>query len=305
MIAPPCAATLRKTRAVRAGGQLRGGEVVRLAALARGGGVADLDQRLAPVVGQGAEPRRAHDRGQRLELAGAAPGQEGAERLEVLGGGGQEVFGHRGEAEEVDVEVAGRGGQVAEPLELGAVLFREAGGQDVAEQLDRGPGAAHGDPQVVQELGVDVADHAVDVLLQGVQQAQQQDGDRDGRGHRRGDLRVHAVGVVGGVAAERAEGFFQEGPGGGAHAGGVGQQAGGAAGLGGVAADFGDEQAGGEPRGDAGLGDGRGFDDQPGHRLAVRVGQAVHADRGGSGGDREQRSRGGQLFYPVSDGARW
>jgi hypothetical protein len=40
------------------------------------------------------------------------------ERLEVDGRGGYQPAGHLGQAELVHVEVAGRGGEVAEPLEL-------------------------------------------------------------------------------------------------------------------------------------------------------------------------------------------
>src|SRR6202021_1159659 len=64
-------------------GQLVGG-----GGLARAARVPDLGQGLAPVVDQGAEPGRAQPGGQPAELPGAAPGQEGAERLEGGPGGG-------------------------------------------------------------------------------------------------------------------------------------------------------------------------------------------------------------------------
>src|SRR5262249_35737436 len=80
--------------------------------------VADLEQRLAPVVGDGAEPRPAQRRGQPPELAGAPPDEEGAQRLQIVRGRGDQLFGQRVEAEQVDVQVPDRRGRVAEPLEL-------------------------------------------------------------------------------------------------------------------------------------------------------------------------------------------
>jgi hypothetical protein len=145
------------------------------------------------VLGDGAEPWRAERRGQSPELPHPAPGQEGAERLQVGGRRGDQARRHRVEPEQVHVEVPSRRGQVAEPLELGGVLARQVGRQDIAEQLDRRPGTADGHAQVVQELGVDVAEHAIGVLLEGVQQTEQQAGDRDRGRHRGGDLGIHAA----------------------------------------------------------------------------------------------------------------
>ena len=298
----------------RAQGQL--GRRGRTAALAGGAGVTDLEQRLAPVLGDGTEPRPAQRRGQPPELAGTAPEEEGAERLEVGRRRGHQLRGHRAEAEQVDVEVPGGSGQVAEPLELGLVVLAQLGGQHRAEQLDRRTGAADSDAQVVQELGVDVAEHAVDVLLQGVEQAQQQPDHRDGGGHRGGDLRVHAAGVVGGVPAERPQRRGEYALAGGRHAGHAGQQGGCPACLAGVAADFGDGQpqrqfgdgadrdcagCGGARRGGASRGRGRRdvLRSQAGHGLAVGVEQPGQADRAGRLHDGQQRSRADQHHDPV------
>ena len=298
----------------RAQGQLRRGG--RPAALAGRAGVADLEQYLAPVLGDGTEPRPAQRRGQPPDLAGPAPDQEGAERLEVGRRRGDQLRGHRVEAEQVDVEVPGGGGQIAEPFELGLVVLGQLGGQHRAEQLDRRTAAADGDAQVVQELGVYVAEHAVDVLLQGVEQAQQQPGHRDGRGHRGGDLRVHPAGVVVGVPAERGQRRDEHALAGGGHARHASQQGRRPARLTGVAADFGDGQAqrqfggdasrGGADRGgsrragaDRGRGHGDVVRDQAGHRLAVGVEQPGQADRAGGFHDGQQCPRADQHHDPV------
>ena len=182
------------------------GQVVRGQAAALGAALLGVGQRPAPVLGQGPEAGRAQPGGQPAELPGAAADQEGAERLQVGGRRGHQLPGHRVEAEQVDIQVADRRGQVAEPLELGRVPAAQAVREHVAEQLDRRAGAAGGDPQVVQELGVDVAQHAIDVALHGVEQPEQQGRDRDRGRLLRGDLRGDAVAVVRRVAAEGVQG---------------------------------------------------------------------------------------------------
>ena len=141
------------------GRRLRGPPVSRISSSA-------LRQSSAMARNRGPAQRR----GQPPDLAGAAPGQEGPERLQVGRGRGLQLPGHRVEAEQVHVQVPDRRGHVAQPLELGLVMLREFVREDRAEQLDGRTGAADRDPQVVQELGIDVAEHAVDVGLHGVEQ---------------------------------------------------------------------------------------------------------------------------------------
>ena len=67
-------------------------------------------------------------------------------------------------------------------LNSGRNVWASAAGQDIAHQLEHGPGAADRDPQVMQELGVHVADGAGDVGLERAEQVQQHR--RDSRGSR-------------------------------------------------------------------------------------------------------------------------
>jgi hypothetical protein len=106
------------------------------------------------------------------------------------------------EVEQVHVQIPGRRGQVADPLELGreerglALGQAAPAGQGVAEELQGAAGAPDRDPQVVQELGIGVGQNAGDVRLDGVEQPEQ---NRRGRLAGRlggGDDRVDLVGVV-------------------------------------------------------------------------------------------------------------
>ena len=201
----------------------------------------------------------------------------------------------------MDIQVADRRGQVAEPLELRRVPAAQAVREHVAEQLDRGAGAAGGDPQVVQELGVDVTQHAIDVALHGVEQPEQQGRDRDRGRLLRGDLRGDAVAVVRRVAAEGVQGVEERAAPGRGDPGSVGHELRGPGGRAGIAADFGDGQPRGQDDGLAGPDDGRAVHDQPGDGLAVGVEQPGDADGAGRGGHRQQGSRAGQLGDPVPD----
>jgi hypothetical protein len=67
------------------------------------------------------------------------------------------------EAEQIHVEVADRGGQVAEPLELRGEPIGELRRERVAGQFQRRAGAAYRDPQVVQELGIQIAQNPVEI----------------------------------------------------------------------------------------------------------------------------------------------
>ena len=176
-MAPPRASTRRCARPNDPGGGVRR---VRAAARWRQGG-----QRAAPGGGQRGEVGRAQGAGQPPLLGDAPLGEVVVERCQVGRVGGGQLGRRGGEAEQVDVEIAGRRGEIAQPLELGPVLGGQAVRAAGRAELERGPGPAHRDPQVMQELGVDVADRARDVRLQRVEQPQQHGRERRPGGHPR------------------------------------------------------------------------------------------------------------------------
>ncbi|HET9080693.1 MAG TPA: hypothetical protein VFO01_09285 [Trebonia sp.] len=171
--------------------------------------------------------------------------QVGAEWLEIVRLRGGQAARRFLEAEQVHVQVPGRRGQVAHPLELGGVEREFTGsqaGQHVAEQLQRAPGPPHADPQVVQELGVDVAQHALGIGVDRVEQAQQDGCGRPGGGHVGSDVRVDLVRVVARTTTDSPQRIGERRLGASGDAGDGGQQAGRAAGLALVAAHLGDRQ---------------------------------------------------------------
>ena len=100
------------------------------------------------------------------------------ERVQVLRP--DQVAGQLGQLRDVDVEVAARGGDLPEPPELRHRPLADALGQHVPEQLEHRPGAADGDPEVVQVLDVEVAADAVERGLHLGEVVQQGPGHRDG-----------------------------------------------------------------------------------------------------------------------------
>ena len=104
------------------------------------------------------EPRRPERPRQRAVLDGPALPDMRAERVEPAGASHQ--LRHVVDAEEVDIQIAGRRGDVSEPPELGTHPVSETVGQDVTQQLQHRPGTTHGDPELVQILRVDVGDDA-------------------------------------------------------------------------------------------------------------------------------------------------
>ena len=144
------------------------------------------------------EAGRAQAADQAPVLGRAVADEAVVQRREIGGRRRDEARRGLGEAEQMHVQVAGRCGQLPEPPELGCEPRREITGQRVAGEFQRGPGPAYGDPQIVQELGVDVADDAVDVGFADVEQPQQHRRDGRARGHRRRQRDVHLAAVVAG-----------------------------------------------------------------------------------------------------------
>ncbi len=209
------------------------------------------------------------------------------EGLELGRPGRHQGVGHLVVVQQVDVEIPGRRGQVTEPLELGAEPGRHAGGQGVPGELERGPGPPDRDPQVVQELGVDVPDGAGHVGLQGVQQLQQHRLEGGPGGHVRAEVDTDLVGVGLGALARGGQGRVQRagwaavGPGRG------GQQLADPLGLGLVSADRDHPEPGRQPGlrrlADRGL-----VRPDPGDRLRVRVEDPEVLDGAGSPGGGQQ-----------------
>ncbi len=203
------------------------------------------------------------------------------ERLQLRGRGGHQAGRHRRIFEQVDVQVAGRRGQVAQPLELGPEGGGQLGGQGAPGELQRRPGPAHRDSQIVQELDVHVLDGALDVGLQGAQQPGQHPAERRRRGHPRGQLDVDLAGIVPGPAAGRGQRGLQGRLGGGPDAGPGGELVGQPDRLGLIAAQRGDAEPDRQRR-PGRVADRHLVNDDPGHRFLVRIhGRLLtqHADR--------------------------
>ena len=198
------------------------------------------------------EPRRAQARARSAELLAPPLLQVGAERLKVVRLRRAEAARRLLEVEQVHVQVPGRRRQVADPLELGGEE------RELARSARPRPGARHRrasarcgsaarDPQVVQELGVDVGQHAGDVRLDRVEQAEQDVAAAAAAGmpaviSRRPCSSSRRAGGRGRAARRRTAGRSA-----GRDAGNRGDQPGGAAGLARIAADLGDRQPGGQP----------------------------------------------------------
>ena len=91
--------------------------------------------------------------------------------------------------EQVDIQIAGRRGDVSQPAELRRPSgSASTGGQHVTQHLQHRPGTPHRDPELVQVLGVDVGDDPVDVGLHLGEVAEQ----RVGHGEIRGLAALHA-----------------------------------------------------------------------------------------------------------------
>ena len=74
--------------------------------------------------------------------------------------------------EQIDIEIAQRAGDL--PSHLNSVLKgRRARGKYTLELAQRRPGASAGDPEIVQELGVDVVDDPRGVDLHGGQEIEE------------------------------------------------------------------------------------------------------------------------------------
>ena len=112
------------------------------------------------------------------------------------------------ELEQVDVEIAQSAGLPAEPGELLAEAVHPPGRQDPSDLAQRRAGAAHRDPEIVQELRVEIAAQPVLVAPDRVEQLAMDAPHRQVRGQvglerdldfRPVVARVQAAGLVGGV----------------------------------------------------------------------------------------------------------
>ena len=132
-------------------------------------------------------PRSAAQEGATI---GGPPAREvRLERLEVGGRGGHQPAGHLGQAELVHVEVADRGGEVAEPLELRLPRLPDVRRERRPAELEQRAGPPDRYPDVVEELGVNVADRAREVVAHLLEEFGQLGGEqrtrrRLGVGHR-------------------------------------------------------------------------------------------------------------------------
>ena len=88
-------------------------------------------------------------------------------RLEVHTLISSQVAGVAIPLEDVHVEVAGRSGQMTQPREFVEEMPSDICGHDMLAVSENRPRATNGDPQLVQELGVDVVDRALPVVGDG------------------------------------------------------------------------------------------------------------------------------------------
>ena len=104
------------------------------------------------------------------------------QRVELLAHLGGQLAQLLVELEQLNVEVARRARGLLDPSEAGLEPGQRRGSEDPWKRLQPGSGAAHGHPQVVEELGVELVEGPVDVGLDGDEQpAQDDDGRGDGR----------------------------------------------------------------------------------------------------------------------------
>ena len=142
-----------------------------------------------PVVEQPPQPGPAQRPQQAATIAGPPAREVRLERLEVGGRGGHQPAGHLGQAELVHVEVADRGGEVAEPLELRLPHLPDVRRERRPAELEQRAGPPDRYPDVVEELGVNVADRAREVVAHLLEEVGQLGGEqrtrrRLGVGHR-------------------------------------------------------------------------------------------------------------------------
>ena len=142
-----------------------------------------------PVVEQPPQPGPAQRAQQGATIGGPPAREVRLERLEVGGRGGHQPAGHLGQAELVHVEVADRGGEVAEPLELRLPRLPEVRRERRPAELEQRAGPPDRDADVVEELGVDVGDRAREAVAHLLEEVGQLGGEqrtrrRLGVGHR-------------------------------------------------------------------------------------------------------------------------
>jgi hypothetical protein len=136
-------------------------------------GVGQRGQLDRPIVEQPPQPGPAQRPQEGATLDGSPPREVCLEWLQVGGRSGQQPAGHLGQAELVHVQIADRGGEIAEPLEPRLPRLSQVRRERRPAELEQGSGTPDRDADVVEELGVDVADRAGEVdadLLQEVGQ---------------------------------------------------------------------------------------------------------------------------------------
>ena len=136
-------------------------------------GVGQRGQLDRPVVEQPPQPGPAQRPQEGATLDGSPPREVRLEWPQVGGRSGQQPAGHLGQAELVHVQIADRGGEIAEPLEPRLPRLSQVRRERRPAELEQGSGTPDRDADVVEELGVDVADRAGEVdadLLQEVGQ---------------------------------------------------------------------------------------------------------------------------------------
>ena len=111
----------------------------------------------------------------------------------------------RAYGEQVGVEVAGRCGEVAHPLQIHRQAAHHFSRQGIAEELQRRPGPTHRHPQIMQELRVEVGHYPWHVEFCRVEQLPHQGLDRGPGRHRRLQPQVDPAGVVAGPATNLSQ----------------------------------------------------------------------------------------------------
>jgi len=141
-----------------------------------------------PVLQRVAESGRTQCAHQPAELRTALREKISAEGLQISRTRRLQTGGHVRQADDVHVEIAGGGGQVTKPLEIATQLLGGGGLQHIPGQLQRGPRPSYADPEVVQELRIDVIDDPAEGSLDGEQEPVQDGYDSVAGRHGRGQL---------------------------------------------------------------------------------------------------------------------
>ena len=142
-----------------------------------------------PAVEQPPQPGPAQRPHQGAAFGGPPAREVRLERFEVGGRGGHQPAGHLGHPELVHVQVADRGGEVAEPLELRLPHLPDVRRERRPAEFDQRTGPPDRHPEIMEELGVNVGDRAREVVAHLLEELGQLGGEqrtrrRLGVGHR-------------------------------------------------------------------------------------------------------------------------